>query len=622
MEIRHLLLLLKRISLIAAIYTLCRLAFYAANFRYFHQASAGNTFLAFVLGLRFDISIICITNSLFIILSILPFDFTGSKFYQKLLKAIFLLVNIPMIMINLIDVEFFKFRGKRSTYDVLEMSKDIKDQSFQIIYHYWYVVIIAAILIYMLIKFYPSDKKSSLHIHRALGYPALILLLGFAFLGMRGGLQLKPLRPNNAFILDPNILGNVSLNTPFSFLMTMEIDGIEKVNYYKTDSEVFSKIDTTFRSHFPGAKKENVIIIILESFGAEYWGVGNNFKGYTPFLDSLAGKGLFIKNHFSNGRTSMEAVPAILAGIPSMMDEPYITSIYQTNKIYGLGASVKKHGYNTSFFHAARNGSMGFDVFTKNAGFDKYYGLNEYPYTDDFDGNWGIYDEPFLQFFCKELSTFPQPFLSSVFTISSHQPYSIPKKYKGKFPKGTLEIHESIGYTDYSLREFFNSAKKQKWYENTLFIITGDHTQMHDKEEYRNVIGDFNVPLLIFHSKNKFHEMDTTKITQHTDIPPTVLDYLNITNEKQSHFGKSVFESSPGFALSYSNMSYRIIHPDYFLEMALEKPSALYDFKNDKAQKNPVTDKPEIRTQYEQELKAYIQYFNNGIIKNDWYSWK
>ncbi|HXA01807.1 MAG TPA: sulfatase-like hydrolase/transferase, partial [Cytophagaceae bacterium] len=427
MEIKHFFLLLKRILLIVLIYTLCRLIFYFSNFQYFHQASFSNTFLSFVLGLRFDVSIICITNSIFIILSILPFDFIIKESYQKFLKIIFLVVNIPMIMMNLIDTELFKFRGKRSTYDILEMAGDIKNQSLQIILHYWYIVAMAAILIYILIKFYPTDKKSSLYIHYTWGYMIFLLFLGFTFLGMRGGLQLKPLRPNNAFVLDPNTLGNISLNTPFAFLMTIGINGIEKVHYFKTNSEVFSKIDTASHYHFPGAKKENVVIIILESFGAEYWGAGNNYKGYTPFLDSLASNGLFIKNHFSNGKTSMDAVPAILAGIPGMMNESYITSIYQTNKIYGLGSSLKKHGYNTSFFHAAHNGSMGFDVFTKNAGFDRYYGLNEYPHKKDFDGDWGVFDEPFLQFFCKELSTYPQPFLSSVFTISSHQPYNIPE---------------------------------------------------------------------------------------------------------------------------------------------------------------------------------------------------
>jgi phosphoglycerol transferase MdoB-like AlkP superfamily enzyme len=623
MEIRHFFLLLKRLFLILVIYTLCRLVFYFSNLQDFQQASFGNILLAFILGLRFDLSIICITNSVFIIFSILPFDFINKELYQKILKFIFLLVNIPMIILNMIDVELFKFRGKRSTNEILAMANDIKDQSFQLILHYWYILLLGAMLIYLLIKFYPKDdKKPSRYIHYALGYIAFLLFLGFTFLAMRGGLQLKPLRPNHAFVFNPNVLGNISLNTPFAFLMTINMDGVEKVNYYKTGSEVLSKIDTAHHYHFPSAEKENVVIIILESFGAEYWGAGNHYKGYTPFLDSLAANGLFIKNHFANGRTSMDAVPAILAGIPAMMEESYITSVYQTNKINGLGGILKKHGYHTSFFHAARNGSMGFDVFTKNAGFERYYGLNEYPYPEDFDGNWGVSDEPFLQFFCKEICSFPQPFLSSVFTISSHQPYTIPKKYTGKFSKGKLDIHESIGYADHSLREFFNSAKKQAWFANTLFIITGDHTQMNEELAYKNVIGDFNVPLLIYHPRNKFHSMDTIKVSQHTDIMPTVLDYLNIQNEKQLYFGKSVFEDSPGRALSYSNMSYRIIHPDYFLEMAPGRVSKLYDYKNDKAQKNPITDKPEIQKQYEQELKAYIQYFNNGINQNDWYTFR
>ncbi|MFL5728603.1 MAG: LTA synthase family protein [Cytophagaceae bacterium] len=622
MEIKHFFLLLKRIALIVLIYTLCRFIFYFSNLQQFHQADWGNTLLAFLLGLKFDLSIICITNSLFIILSILPFNFLNNEVYQKILNGLFLTVNIPMIVLNMIDVELFKFRGKKSTYHILGMAEDIKDQSFQILFHYWYIVLLSAGLIYLLIRLYPKNSNSpSRSIHYAIGFLIYLVFLGFTFLGMRGGLQLKPLRPNHAFVLSPNILGNVALNTPFAFLMTIDIQGIEPVNYYKSRGEVLSKIDTVRTYHFPGARKENVVIIILESFGAEYWGAGNTYKGYTPFLDSLSTEGLFIKNHFANGKTSMDAVPAILAGIPAMMEEPYITSIYQTNKINGLGSALKQQGYNTSFFHAARNGSMGFDVFTKNAGFERYYGLNEYPYPEDFDGNWGVYDEPFLQFFCKEISGYPQPFLSCVFTISSHQPYSIPAKYKNRFPKGPLDIHESLGYTDYSLREFFNTAKKQGWYENTLFIITGDHTQMNNEKAYKNIIGDFNVPLLLFHPTKSLPAPDTAKITQHTDIMPTVLDYLNIRNEKQLYFGRSVFEKAPGLALSYSNMSYRIIHADYFLEMTMGHSSRLYDFTNDKAQKHPVTDKPEIKKKYEEELKAYIQYFNNGINENSWYEW-
>jgi phosphoglycerol transferase MdoB-like AlkP superfamily enzyme len=620
MEIKHFSLLFRRILLLVVLFTLCRIIFHVFNMNYFKEADAWNIFLAYFLGLRFDLSAICMVNSLFIVLSILPLNFISRDGYQKFLKYLFIFSNIPLLMMNLIDVELFKFRGKRSTYHILGMAGDIKDQVFQLVYHYWYITFIAAFLIYWFIKLYPElNKKSSYYLHHALSFIAYLFILGITFLAMRGSTGLKPLRPNGAFVLSPNILGNISLNTPFAFLTTMDIQGIEKVKYFKDDKEAVNLIAKPAEFHFPKGNKDNIVIIILESFASEFWGRGNNYQGYTPFLDSLSRKSAFLKNNFANGKTSMDAVPAILAGIPALMDESYITSVYQTNKINGLGSIVKKHGYSTSFFHGAKNGTMGFDVFVQNAGFDRYYGVNEYPDEKDFDGNWGIFDEPFLQFFCKEISTYKQPFLTSVFTISSHQPYTIPKKYKGKFPKGNLDIHETIGYTDYSLREFFNAAKKEDWYQHTLFIITADHTQMHYEKNYFNIIGDFRVPLLLFHPEKTLPEIDSAKISQHTDIMPTVLDYLNIREEDQMLSGRSLFDHSPGLALNYSNNSYRLIHHDYFLEFIPGKGSKLYDFYKDRFQKNEIQDKPEIKNRYDQELKAYIQYFNNGIIDNNWY---
>ena len=139
-----------------------------------------------------------------------------------------------------------------------------------------------------------------------------------------------------------------------------------------------------------GAGK-NIVIIIVESLSAEFTGIGNPGHGYTPFLDSLAEKGLYFKNRFANGRRSIDAPPSILAGLPHLRDETFFCAEFKT--LHGLGTVLKSHGYNTSFFHGGKNGTMFFDVFSRRMGFDDYYGLNEYPNPQDSDGIWGIYDE-------------------------------------------------------------------------------------------------------------------------------------------------------------------------------------------------------------------------------------
>jgi uncharacterized sulfatase len=311
----------------------------------------------------------------------------------------------------------------------------------------------------------------------------------------------------------------------------------------------------------------------------------------------------------------MEAVPSILASIPGLMHEPYITSLYQTNALQGLGSHLLKNGYHTSFFHAAKNGSMGFDAFTKNADFTHYYGLNEYTGSkENFDGNWGIYDEPYLQYFKETINTFPQPFASCVFTISSHQPYSLPEKYIGRFPEGDLDIHKTIGYVDYSLRKFFEAAKKEAWYANTLFVITADHTQMHSKQAYMNVRGDYNVPLIFFHPSEKL-AADTSLIANQIDIMPSILDYLQIVNLHPALIGQSVFGKQPGhdYAINFSNNTYRVFLKEYYIEGTLDKEFVIKNYKDEYIRTANETDK--------KFSQAIIQYYNNGMIENTYYNW-
>jgi uncharacterized sulfatase len=622
MEAGNYVVLFKRFSLLVIIYSLCRALFLFFNYSYFEDVSSTSLFQAFLLGIRFDLASLSLLNSLFILFSIIPFKNISGKSYQKFLKILYLSSNIPFILLNLIDLEYFKFRGRRTTYDVVGIAGDIKDQSLQLIGHYWYILLFIAGLIYLLIRFYPEyeERKIPLLLSWKTNIPAFLIIVSLSFVSFRG-IGLKPIRPNNAFVLSPNKLGNLVLNTPFVFLLTLEIKGLEKVNYFPDQKEALSLIVKDPIKESEAEIKDNVVIIILESFASEYLGIGNNYQGYTPFLDSLAGKGLFFRNNFANGRQSIEALPSIMASIPSLMDEPFNTSIYQTNKIIGLGNILKKEGYRTSFFHGGKNGTMGFDAFSRNAGFEEYFGLNEYPEKEkDYDGNWGIFDEPFLQFFAKKLGEFKQPFLTGVFTLSSHQPYTIPVKYKNKFPKGELDVHESIGYADYALRKFFETASHQPWFNSTLFVITADHTQMNSRKEYGNVIGNYRVPLIFYHPGKKLPDADTSQVTQHCDIMPSILDYLNIPVAVKLHFGRSVFDRRyQGEALNYSNSSYRLIAKKYFLEFSPEKGASLYDLTSDREQQNPLHNMDSVKVSYENKIKAYIQYYNNGLIENNWY---
>jgi phosphoglycerol transferase MdoB-like AlkP superfamily enzyme len=599
-------------------FAICRVLFFALNTASFSEVSYDKIGYSFLLGIRFDASAIVLCNIFYTILVFLPFQWITLKSVQIALKGLYFLINIPMMWINIADSEYYKFTGRRTIIEVLDIANDVLEQSPTLLLGYWYLVLIWIVLCVCLWKSYRYLSTITTPENKLVGTAVWLIVIGLNILIFRGGLQTKPIRTNNAFIFGHNALGNLTLNTPFTFLTSIDAVGITKVSFFEDETIVKNLVKRDTTLHFP-VQKTNVVIIILESFAREFMGYKHSYQGYTPFLDSLAKKGIFFNNAFSNGRESIMAVPAVTAIVPQLMAEPYITSAYQSNNIRGIGNLLSKHGYSSAFFHGARNGSMGFEAYARLAGFQSYYGLSQYPEDKtekDFDGTWGIADEPYLQYVSHELTALQQPFVSTIFTLSSHFPYTIPDKYKGRFSKGDAPIHESIGYADYALKQFFAEAQKQSWYNNTLFILTADHTQANTHKQYATATGAYRVPLIFYHPNplflNNIQKVDTDKIVQHTDIVPSILDFLGI-KESTLPFGESVFATTDGYAFHYESGNFRIITKKYYVEMNADGRTQLFDIKTSKPLKN--TAEQAITTQ---KLKAFVQYFKNGLIDNSW----
>jgi len=613
----------KRILLLLGLYTLCRLLFFAFNFSYFNQESFSHILSIFLFGLRFDITAIVISNLLFITLSALPFSFVNNKPYQQLLKIIFIVVNSAALLFNIIDLELFKFQGKRATADVFRIMSfggDFANTVPQMIRDFWYLVLIFGTLVFLLFWFYKKQSgiifKEQAKSHAPLWVSVgLLLTAALCYIGFRGGLQYRPIDIMTASKYANGADASLLLNTPFTIIKTLGKNPIEPLQYFsKGDAEKISPvihepIKKTFRPL-------NVVIIVVESLGKEYIGSLNNYAGYTPFLDSLIKHSLVFTHAFANGKRSIEGIPCIVAGLPALMPEPFITSGYNGNKVTGLASILKGNGYSTMFFHGGTNGTMGFDNFCKASGFDAYYGRREYNNDKDFDGSWGIYDEPFLQYTAEKLKETKSPFFATVFTVSSHHPYSIPEKYKGMFKKGTLPNHESIQYADYSIKKFFETARQMPWYDSTLVIITADHTALSEHPFYQTNIGIYSIPIIYYMPHDSL--IGRSEITtQQIDILPTVLDYLHY-DEPYFAFGSSVFDTTADhFAVNYINDTYQIISGDYAFTMDGSKPHSLFNFVDDTLLKNNLLDSVPNRKHFlEKKLKAFIQNYNNAILNN------
>jgi phosphoglycerol transferase MdoB-like AlkP superfamily enzyme len=184
--------------------------------------------------------------------------------------------------------------------------------------------------------------------------------------------------------------------------------------------------------------------------------------------------------------------------------------------------------------------------------------MDEYANDEDYDGLWGIWDEEFLQFFARQLDTLGKPFLGVCFTLSSHHPFKLPSRYTGQFPSGKLPVHQTVAYTDMALRKFFETASSMPWFENTLFVITADHSTVAWSDQYNSAVGAFAIPIIFYSPGDRLKKI-YTPVTQQTDIMPSILDYLHF-DQPFIAFGNSIFdESAQPFALNYLNELYQII---------------------------------------------------------------
>jgi phosphoglycerol transferase MdoB-like AlkP superfamily enzyme len=625
--------LIYRVLLIMILFSLCRIGFFLFNYKMFPGVTF-NQFLTILKGgLSFDISAVVYINMLFILLHIVPLEVRYKDFYQIILKYFFFITNGIAIAMNGMDFVYYRFVDKRATADVFktfEHETNMVKLFFRFLIDYWPATLFTLFAWFLMVYFYNKVRVEKSGGGNKIGYYSVNILMiplviALVIGAARGGYKhsTRPITISNAarYVDTPRDVAIV-LNTPFSFFRTWDKKALVKYKFF--NDERLNKLYNPV--HIPGNTKpfsnENVVIIILESFAREYIGSlnhnldGGTYEGYTPFIDSLIKVSLTFDVSIANGKKSIDAMPSILASVPSL-ETPYTISHYANNQINGLPELLKKKGYYSAYFHGAPNGSMGFDSFAKIAGFDDYFGLNEYPEKADFDGIWGVWDEPFFKFFADKMSSFKQPFLASIFSVSSHHPFKVPEKYTGKFKKGSAPILEVVGYTDFALREFFDKISKTSWFSNSLFVITADHTNESIHQEFQNNFGSYSIPIIFFKPGSDLTGMKK-RIAQQIDIMPTVLSYLNY-NEPFFAFGNNLLDDSyESFAFNTSGSTYHLYMKDYILEMIDNKSIGLFNYKDDIYLEKSLLDKnPDLQLQMEDKLKAIIQTYNSRLIDNN-----
>jgi phosphoglycerol transferase MdoB-like AlkP superfamily enzyme len=612
----------------------------ARNLLFFFNASyfqiSFSQYLFYLLaGVRFDLSSMAYANMLFVLIFLIPLPPKNKKWYKKMLFWSWLVPNTIILLPNIADAFYFPFLFRRSTFDIFQvlgvMQNDLDTLWYRFIIDFWPAFILPIVFVFIYVFMYRKFSKNllfpNLNTKSIIKQTALLLLtISLSVVAMRGGLQEKPITLVSAGKYAVANHTPLVLNSSFSIIRTYGRAALDKKNFFENEIEMlqhFSKCKTPNTNDV--MQEKNVVLIILESFSNEHFNSLNEpeiieaGKNFTPFLDSLIHEGIFFTNAFANGKRSIEGITAIISSMPTLMHSPYILSPYANNNLNSLPQILKNKGYSSSFFHGGKNGTMNFDSYAKIARFDNYIGMNEYPDASDFDGKWGIWDEPFLLFTVNELSKYDEPFFAAIFTLSSHHPYQVPEKLEDVLPSGPLPIHKSIAYTDLALRQFFQKASRSAWYNNTLFVITSDHSSEPYLQKYKEPAGMFSIPLLFF-EPNSLNKKMMDKTCQQTDIMPSILDYLKYPYPYAA-FGNSVFDSTySGMSISFMSDTYQLIADSMLVVVVDDMPVRFWNFKNDLPGHKDLLDNVSYEPMLKKYLllyKSFVQQYNNSLIMND-----
>ncbi len=631
---------LYNLLMVYVVYFIARIAYLLENWSYFSpNLSFGHIMEMLAGGLVFDTSAILVTNIPYTVMMLFPLHQKETKIYQQVSKGVFLFINGLALAVNLCDAVYFRFTMRRTTTTIFsEFSNEgnLGGIFLTETLRHWYLVLLFVFIVWLMYRLY---RTAGLHRRELVWWrydvATLLSLAAFApfvVAGIRGGFTtaVRPITISNANqYVDRPVEAALVLNTPFSIYRTIGKAVFVVPDYYQDEKEMTS---VYVPIHVPNdtmpMTKKNVVVLIVESFGREYIGALNKnlengqYKGYTPCVDSLISKSITFTRSFCNGRKSIDGMPSILSSIP-MFVEPFFLTPSSMNHVSGIASLLAGEGYETAFFHGAQRGSMGFMAFARSTGFQQYYGREDYDEDkrfggdDDFDGMWAIWDEPFLQYYATKMSEMKEPFMTAVFTASSHHPYEIPEKYKDVYPEEGIIMHKCIRYTDMAIGKFFETASKQPWFNNTIFVMTSDHTNMSDHDYYQTDLGGFCSPIIIYEPGNPDCQPEMQdKIAQQIDILPTVMGMLHYP-KPYFGFGIDVLNTSAEdtWAVNYLNGIYQYVKHGHVLQFDGQQTKAVYAL-TDSLMQHDVKGKVPQQQQMERELKAIIQQYMERMTQD------
>ena len=507
---------------------------------------------------------------------------------QNLIDIYSYIILVVLSFLTVADLELYKVWGYRIDATPIRYFKHPKEMvasagSSPVLL----LLLIFAILVIFSIWGYNSIVKKSAYYRGRSFFLALLsfILLISLFIPIRGGFQQIPINQSDVYFSNKIFANHAAVNLPWNVMhsiLNKEANTANPYSYF-SQSEARGIVDslykpnTSFICNLLSVKRPNIIFIILESYTSKFIGCLGGEPGVTPHIDSIAKQGLLFTNIYASGDRSEKGLVALLSGYPTQTTTSIIFDPTKTEKLPHLQDFLKKEGYHSSYYYGGELEFANIKSYVLNSGYERLVSKSNFP-SEDYNSKWGVHDHILLSKLQSDLKSEKQPFFTTIFTLSSHEPFEIP--IPNKFPGNdeTSKFKNSFYYTDQAIGTFITDARKQLWWDSTLIVMIADHGHRLPGEDANFVASKFRIPLILtggaLNEKGKINQT----IGSQTDIAATILKSMGIPtgafkwsqdlmDSGLPHFAFYVFNDGFGFitktgSVAFDNISKKVVYQD------------------------------------------------------------
>jgi phosphoglycerol transferase MdoB-like AlkP superfamily enzyme len=529
-----------------------------------------------------------------------------TKKFSAIIKYYFILLFSIAFLISGIDLSYFHQFFSRFSVAGLQWT-DSPVFMFKMIiqeFSFWWVIFPIIISIFSFIKAincitkkWVTNTNNQLESSPRLSSILIsVLFLGLIFIGIRGRLERKsPIRVGTAYFSNYAFINQLGLNPTFTYLRSyLDAQKNKEQTINIIDDKIAIKNTQAFlnrtgiKNGSPISKNvipdslnaipPNIILVLMESMSANKMSRFGNTDNLTPFLDSIAKQGLSFDNIYSAGTHTFNGIYSTLFGMPALFTKHPMKGVI-IPKMSGIATILKNHGYSTTYFTTHDDQFDNVGGFLRGNDFETIISQQNYP-AEKVANTLGVPDDYLFEFSIDKLNNLHnknKPFLSVMMTASDHGPYHIPEYFTPKQPNDIKK--QIVEYADWSIRKFINLARKEAWFENTIFAFVADHGALMETK-FDVPLSYNHVPFIIYAPHLITTPKTVTNYGGQIDVFPTLMNLVALPYTNNTLGIDLLTETRPYIYFCHDEKLGVIDDEFLYIYRGKEKPS-LYKYKTD-----------------------------------------